>query len=155
MQRTSSPPRPMRGKIIVVAFLAVGLALLMLLAVYAIVVLAGLRPYFAAYWYAGLAAGAAVAIGMPVLSLRAMAKDHHGRRRWPLLLLVVYLGAVGRPGNADAMEEVGASYSEMEGPGPGGPGDGDDLNQAVVEPCCACAVTGCPRAATGLPGDAR
>ena len=94
MRRTSSPPRPVRDKIIVVAFLAVGLALMTLFAVYAIVVLAGLRPDFAAYWYAGLAAGAVVAIGLPVLSLRAMAEDHHGRRRWPILLLVGYLGAV-------------------------------------------------------------
>lgn len=75
------------------ALLAVGLAVMTLLAVYAIVVLAGLRPCFAAYWYAGLAAGAVVAIGLPVLSLRAMAKDHHGRR-WPMLLLAGYLGAV-------------------------------------------------------------
>lgn len=75
------------------AFLVVGLALTLLFAVYAIVVLTGLRPYLGAYWYAGLAAGAVVAIGMPVLSLRAMAKDH-GRRRWPILLLVGYLGAV-------------------------------------------------------------
>lgn len=94
MRRTGSPPRPVRDKIMLVAFLGVGLALMTLLAVYAIVVLAGLRPYFAAYWYAGLAAGAVVAIGLPVLSLRAMAKDHHGRSRWPLLLLVGYLGAV-------------------------------------------------------------
>jgi hypothetical protein len=78
---------------VVVAFLVVGWVLTMLLAVWAIVVLAGLRPYFGAYWYAGLAAGAVVAIGMPVLSLRAMAKDH-ARRRWPLLVFLGYLGAV-------------------------------------------------------------
>ncbi len=93
MRRTSGPPMPVRDRIMLVAFLAVGLAVMTLLAVYAIVVFAGLRPYFAAYWYAGLAAGAVVAIGLPVLSLRAMAEDHHGRR-WPVLLFMGYLGAV-------------------------------------------------------------
>ena len=93
MRRTSSPPRAARSKSVAVAFLVVGTTLTVLLAVYAIVVLAGLRPYFAAYWYAGLAAGVVVAIGMPVLSLRAMAKDH-ARRLWPILLFAGYLGAV-------------------------------------------------------------
>jgi hypothetical protein len=85
-----------RGKkIAVVAFLLVCCVLTMLFAVSAIVVLAQLRPYFGAYWYAGLAAGAVVAIGTPVLSLRTMAtKDKRGIRGGPLWLFLGYLGAV-------------------------------------------------------------
>jgi hypothetical protein len=95
VRRISGPPRSVRSKkIVAVAFLVVCWVLTMLLTVWPIMVLAGLRPYFGAYWYAGLAAGAVVAIGLPVLSLRAMAKDKKGRRGWPLLLFFGYLGAV-------------------------------------------------------------
>jgi hypothetical protein len=92
MRGATSPPANVRGKRVAVAFFVVGTPLLALLAVAIIVPLAGLRSHFAAYWYGGVAAGVVVAIGMPVLSLRAMARDN--LPRWAILLFVGYLGAV-------------------------------------------------------------
>lgn len=92
MRRTSNPPRVVRSKSKQVAVLVVATAMMVFIAVRTIVVLAGLRPYFAAYWYAGLAAGAVVGIGMPVLSLRAMVKGDVPR--WPIWLLAGYVMAV-------------------------------------------------------------
>jgi hypothetical protein len=92
MRRASSPPRAVRSKSMQVAVLVVATAMMVFIAVRTTVVLAGLRPYFAAYWYAGLAAGAVVAVGMPVLSLRAMVKGDVPR--WPIWLLVGYVMAV-------------------------------------------------------------
>jgi hypothetical protein len=80
-------PRAVRGKKwLAVFFIVVGMMITVLVTLVMIAFLVELRPSFAAYWYAGLAAGAVVSIGVPVLSLRAIAKGNV--HRWPMLVFM-------------------------------------------------------------------
>jgi hypothetical protein len=102
-------------KWLAICFMVAGMMITALLALVMIAFLVTLRSSFGAYWYAGLAAGAVVSVGAPVLSLRAMANGNV--RRWPMSLLMGCVLVVLLGGRLFTISTVGGKpfISVLEG----------------------------------------